>query len=189
MNNPIMLNSSGWEDFPDVPTDSSIHHDVRTTRTYLIRGFRTHQYKGQSSCRVLFGYTIKSWKKELNKERRNCLHWLHHWHQSIMIMINETSMKISTPEPFVPPPRISQVAVIAAGFAVTLLGSAWPIVVLIIAFLLSLFIPYCFRTTDHPEERRRLYHEYVQTPHPMIQKVLAVPEYVNLEERYWINSR
>ena len=143
-----------------------LQNTLRTS--YLIRGFRN-----STKVKVLVGfssYTIG-------------------YISLTSIMITETSMKISTPEPFVHPPQISQVAVIAAGFAVTLLGSSWPIVVLVIAFLMSLFIPYCFRTTDHPEERRRLYQEYVQTPHPMIQKVLAVPEYVNLEERYWINSR
>jgi arginyl-tRNA--protein-N-Asp/Glu arginylyltransferase len=57
------------------------------------------------------------------------------------------------------------------------------------SFFLSVFIPYCFRTTDHPEERRRLYREYQKTQHPMIQKVLSVPDFVQLEEKYWINSR
>jgi hypothetical protein len=98
-------------------------------------------------------------------------------------------MQTSTPEPFVPPPRVSQLPVLAAGFAIYLFGNVWPSVILVSAIFLSFFIPYCFRTTDHPEVRRRLYREYEKTKHPMIQKVLAIPDNVDLTEKYWINSR
>lgn len=98
-------------------------------------------------------------------------------------------MKHSTPEPFSPPPLVHQSVVIAAGIIFFLLGSVGPVLIGFATFVLSFVIPYCFRTIDHPEERRRLYHEFKQRSDPMIQKVLSVPDEVELAERYWINSR
>jgi hypothetical protein len=104
--------------------------------------------------------------------------------------ISEATMNTATPEPFVPPPMISQHTVLVAGFAVILqLTSLWTTILLATVVGISKFIPYCFRTTDRADERRRLYDEFIRRPDPLIQKVVTVPDYVHLEERYWINSR
>lgn len=95
----------------------------------------------------------------------------------------------SSPEPFVPPPVLKQHYVLALGFGFFLLASLSTTLALVVAFSLSLVIPYCFRTTDHPEERRRLYREFIKRPDALIRKVTAIPDYVNLEERLWVNSR
>lgn len=99
------------------------------------------------------------------------------------------NMKHATPEPFVPPPLVNQPLILAAGLAFLLVANLGPILIGVTALALSIFLPYCYRTTDYPEERRRLYHEFQQRSDPLIKKVLSVPDEVNLEERYWINSR
>lgn len=99
-------------------------------------------------------------------------------------------MNAATPEPFVPPPMISQHNVLVVGFAVILhLTSLWTAILLAAVVGISTFIPYCFRTTDQADERRRLYDEFILRPDQLIQKVVTVPDYVHLQERYWKNSR
>jgi len=104
---------------------------------------------------------------------------------------NATIGATAVPEPFVPPPSVSSFLIVSLGFALVPVLSSWIWPVLLVAIVLGIaaMAPYCFRTTDHAVERRRLYGEFVLRQDPLIQKVLAVPDYVNVEERYWINSR
>mmetsp|Transcript_28547 Transcript_28547/g.42392 ORF Transcript_28547/g.42392 Transcript_28547/m.42392 type:complete len:118 (-) Transcript_28547:993-1346(-) len=88
-----------------------------------------------------------------------------------------------------PPPKISQSQILAVGFVVFLLASIWPPLILIVAVMISRFIPYTFRINDDAIMRRKLWHQrFLKMDH--VPKEFACPsDDVMIEEHYWVNSR
>ena len=91
-------------------------------------------------------------------------------------------------EPYVPPPIVSQSIILTAGFILFLLAYLWPPLVLLVSYVVSLVIPYCFRLSDDSSVRRRAYHTFIHTA-DLPPSLRQVPDDIILEEGYWQNSR
>ncbi|KAL7520644.1 hypothetical protein ACHAWX_005361 [Stephanocyclus meneghinianus] len=93
---------------------------------------------------------------------------------------------IPTPAATVPKPRIAPSAIISIGITSFILASVWPPLLLVVAVFLSFSIPYSFRVNDTGEARRRLWNEFLMRKD--LPEALKCRD-VDLEERYWVNSR
>lgn len=91
-------------------------------------------------------------------------------------------------QPYHPPSLISQSSILIVGFVSFLLAYLWPPLILLLAYLASLLIPYSFRVSDDPSVRRREFHTFIQNKELPL-RLRQVPDNVTLEESYWQNSR
>ena len=83
-------------------------------------------------------------------------------------------------------PTIAPLHILAAGVLSFLAASLWPPILLIFSIILALTAPKLFFENDCPEGRRRLYKLFLERDD--LPEAIKCND-VDLEERYWTNSR
>ena len=84
-----------------------------------------------------------------------------------------------------PVPVIKQSTILGIGFGIFLLANLWPPLILLVAYVVSLLVPYSFRTNDDATSRRRLYREF--RTNECVSSFLG--DDIVLDESYWVNRR
>jgi pimeloyl-ACP methyl ester carboxylesterase len=88
--------------------------------------------------------------------------------------------------PSKPKPLVAASTILYIGTTAFTLAYVWPPLLLVVALFFSITVPYSFRINDSGEARRRLWNEFLKRDDlPVALKC----QDVELEERYWINSR
>ena len=91
-------------------------------------------------------------------------------------------------EPYEPPPVISRSSIVISGSILFLLAKVWPPLLLIVTYIVSLIIPYSYRTNDDATTRRQYFTKF-ENEDQVSAHLRALPADVKLEERYWTNPR
>jgi Serine aminopeptidase, S33 len=88
------------------------------------------------------------------------------------------------------PPLISSTTIMGGGFFVFALAVIWPPLVLFVAFVASLIVPYSYRVNDDGASRRAMMQHFLQNDHIAIKRRKAFPENkVQLISSFWKNPR
>lgn len=101
---------------------------------------------------------------------------------------------------FQPRPVVSQNTIFAWGVVLFVLACVWPPLVLLVAYILSRFIPYAYRTNDDAATRRKIFRDFVRNgEHPeRFQRLFHGDDdkrdhntatAIHREESYWVNDR
>lgn len=91
---------------------------------------------------------------------------------------------------FDPPPFISSRTILGAGLFLFVLAMVWPPLVLVVAFLASLLVPYCYRINDDGHSRRVMMQQFLENDHIAIKRCNAFPkDKVQLILSFWKNPR
>ena len=89
---------------------------------------------------------------------------------------------------FEPPPLVTRGTVLALGVFMFVLAMIWPPLLLVLAYVASLVIPYSYRVNDEAAARRMMVHKFMQED--QISKDRSVlHENVDLQSGYWMNQR
>lgn len=93
---------------------------------------------------------------------------------------------------YVPQPVIYQSSILTCVVILLALAYIWPPLILVVSFIASRLIPYCFRTNDDATERRKLYQEFrhcKQNAEWLPPEFCTTPSDIQMEEKYFINAR
>ena len=85
-----------------------------------------------------------------------------------------------------PRPRITGLAILAIGLAIFAVSLIWRPLLVVVAAVLAIVVPYSFRENDCAESRRRLWSEFLSRTD--LPDQLRCPD-VDIEEGYWTNDR
>lgn len=91
-------------------------------------------------------------------------------------------------EPYEPNPLISRSTILFLGFGLYGLTFIWAPLLLVMAFLASMLVPYCFRENDNAETRRKLFAEFSREL-DLPSDFRRTPDDILLEESFWVNAR
>jgi len=91
-----------------------------------------------------------------------------------------------------PEPVVTQSAILVLGFLIFAMAYIWPPLILLVAYMASRLIPYCFRTNDDACCRRMLFQQFRNNntyrawlPRDFCES----PTDIVTEERFWVNKR
>jgi hypothetical protein len=92
--------------------------------------------------------------------------------------------KPTTGGSYEPIPVVKQSTILAIGFGLFALAYVWPPLILVVAYIVSLLVPYSFRTNDDSTSRRILFHDFRS------KGAWRLPyKDVVVKESYWVNQR
>ena len=95
---------------------------------------------------------------------------------------------ISRDDTYVADPLVGPTEILIAGFVLFALALVWPPLILVVAYLVSKLVPYCYRVTDDASKRRQLLTKFEEEDH-VSAHLRVIPPDVNIEQKYWINGR
>jgi hypothetical protein len=95
---------------------------------------------------------------------------------------------ISREDTYVADPLVGPSEILIAGFVLFGLALVWPPLILVGAYLISKLVPYCYRVTDDSSKRRQLLTKF-EKEDQVSAHLRIIPSDVNIEQKYWINSR
>jgi hypothetical protein len=102
--------------------------------------------------------------------------------------LDEESSSISREDTYVADPLVGPTEILMAGFVLFGLALVWPPLILVCAYLISKLVPYCYRVTDDSSRRRQLLTKFEKEDH-VSAHLRVIPTDVNMEQKYWTNSR
>lgn len=91
-------------------------------------------------------------------------------------------------QPYEPPPLVNQSTILLLGFAIFVLASVWPPLILLVAYIASKLVPYSFRVNDDPATRRRLFAEF-SNQEDLPDSFKNPPDDLAMEHGFWTNKR
>jgi hypothetical protein len=95
---------------------------------------------------------------------------------------------ISRDDTYVSDPLVGPTEILIVGFVLFGLALIWPPLILVCAYLLSKLVPYCYRVTDDASRRRQLLTKF-EKEDQVSAHLRVIPTDVNIEQKYWTNSR
>jgi hypothetical protein len=94
----------------------------------------------------------------------------------------------SREDTYVAPPLVGPTEILIAGSVLFGLALVWPPLILLVAYLISKLVPYCYRVTDDASKRRQLITKF-EKEDQVSAHLRVIPPDVNIEQKYWTNSR